>query len=382
MARKKAENKKKPQIYTYEQLQKLEDHIEKYFGGIRNYLQETETDDIRLNIYSLPPDINNRCLTLVTAGMGAVEMQLPENVNRKDITRCELILSLSPDWNIQGEELEDCWPLHLLKLLSRLPIREKSWLGCYHTVDYGTTFASNVGFTSVMIMPASDDEKACVCELPDGETVNFYRVFPLYKSELDFKCLNGSDALLDKFGKNYSFITEIERPPVVREDFLNVVDTVREHSAKIEDKALDLKSICGANHIAAYLRWIIEKNMLDDDFVDFFEEELDAIHCGKLDIRKFLINSLDGELLLDMMNEEGAEFTKYYYGFYRCFDEPCYPGDVDDMALEYFGEEKYNCKGFADEAYLFVPYDEDYFVAMRKYIDKRYDEFRKRSRTE
>ncbi|MBQ9139788.1 MAG: hypothetical protein IJX61_04195 [Ruminococcus sp.] len=133
--------------------------------------------------------------------------------------------------------------------------------------------------------------------------------------------------------------------------------------------------INGANHIAAYFRWIVEHNMLSEDFEEFFEEEILAIREGKIDIRKFIINSLGGELLLDMMNEEGAEFTNYYYNFYRNDDEPCYPGDVDNAALDYFGEEKYNCEEFDDEAYLFVPYDEDYYKAMCSYIDKNYENF-------
>lgn len=375
MAKKKTTEKSSPKVYTYEQLQKIEDHIEKHFGVIDNYLQETETDDIKLNIYAIQPSLKNRSLTLVTAGMGAFEMAVPENLEDNNLSRCELVISLPPDWNIRGEELEDCWPLHLLKLLSRLPINEKSWLGCFHTVDYGTNFASNTGFTSVMIMPVSDDEAACKCELPDGETVNFYRVFPLYSSELEFKCINGSGALLDKFSEDYSFIADIDRPPAVDEDFLNVIDSVNSHSSKIEEKELDTPMINGANHIAAYFRWIVEHNMLSEDFEEFFEEEILAIREGKIDIRKFIINSLGGELLLDMMNEEGAEFTNYYYNFYRNDDEPCYPGDVDNAALDYFGEEKYNCEEFDDEAYLFVPYDEDYYKAMCSYIDKNYENF-------
>ncbi len=375
MARKKKTEKIEPKVYTYEQLQKIEDHIEKYFGQIENYLQESDTDDIKLNIYALPPTVKNRCLTLVTAGMGALEMKVPKDFEDNKLSRCELVITLPPDWNIHGDELEDCWPLHLLKLLTRLPIKEDSWLGCYHTVDYGTCFASNTEFTSVMIMPASEDMDVCRCELSDGEIVNFYRVFPLYNSELEFKCLNGSGALLDKFDKDFNFMADIDRPPVITDDFMNVIDTVESHSSKIEQKQLDTPMISGANHIAAYFRWIMEHNMLGEDFVEFFEEEIQAIRDNKNDIRKFIINSLSGEFLYDMLNDEGADFTKYYYGFYRDSDEPCYPGDVDNVALDYFGEEKYNCDEFGDEAYLFVPYNKDYYKAICGYINKAYKTF-------
>ncbi|MBR5513298.1 MAG: suppressor of fused domain protein [Ruminococcus sp.] len=377
MARKKKTEISEPTVYTYEQLQKIEDHIEKHFGQIENYLQESDTDDIKLNIYALPPTVNNRCLTLVTAGMGALEMKVPDELEDNKLSRCELVMTLPPDWDIHGEELENVWPLHLLKLISRLPIKEKSWLGPYHTIDYGTCFASNTEFTSIMIMPVSEDMDVCRCELPDGEIINFYRVFPLYNSELEFKCLNGSGALLDKFDADYDFMADIERSPVVTKDFLNIIDTVESHSSKIEQKQLDTPMINGANHISAYFRWIMEHNMLNDEFIDFFEEEIAAIKQGKADIRKFIINSLGGEFLMDMLNDEGAAFADYYYNFYHGEDEPCFPGDVDNVAMDFFGEEKYNCEEFGNEAYLFVPYDESYYKAMCRYINRNYKKFLK-----
>lgn len=80
---------------------------------------------------------------------------------------------------------------------------------------------------------------------------------------------------------------------------------------------------------------------------------------------------------MDIFTEEGQSFAEYYYDFYHDDDEPCYPGDVDTMAMEYFGEERYNCEEFGDEAYLFVPYNNDYYKAMSKFIDKNYNDFKR-----
>lgn len=38
-----------------------------------------------------------------------------------------------------------------------------------------------------------------------------------------------------------------------------------------------------------------------------------------------------------------------------------YPADVDDNALRFFGPERYHSDEFQDEAYLFIPFDEDYY---------------------
>lgn len=48
---------------------------------------------------------------------------------------------------------------------------------------------------------------------------------------------------------------------------------------------------------------------------------------------------------------------------------------MDDHALKYFGEERCNSDEFCDEAYLFVPFDEDHYNAMKEYIEHYYAEF-------
>lgn len=371
-------NKKKnssPAVYTEDELKKVEDHIEKYYGDIDSYYHENDTDDICLNIYVIPPTLEKRYMTLITAGLGAHRMNVPEEIAHKKLDRCELILTLPAGWNIQGDELEDYWPLHLLKLLSRLPINENSWIGWGHSVDYGTSFADNTEFCSVMLASPTGTEEMDICKLSDDDEVNFYRVIPLFKSELEFKNTYGASALLHELGDISKLPVDISRRPVISKDFRNLVDKAEDHICKIVDKELDIPEICGVNHIAAYLRWIIEHDMLNEEFIEFFTEEISDIRSGKLDIRKFILNSLGGELTMDMFNDEGMAFTDYYYNFYHADDEPCYPSDVDNVAMDYFGEEKYNCEEFGNEAYIFVPYNEEYYKAMCGYIDKNYKGF-------
>ena len=49
-----------------------------------------------------------------------------------------------------------------------------------------------------------------------------------------------------------------------------------------------------------------------------------------------------------------------------------FPGDVDAYALRYFGPERYHSDEFRDEAYLFVPFDEDYYQAMAQTLEQRF----------
>ena len=54
-------------------------------------------------------------------------------------------------------------------------------------------------------------------------------------------------------------------------------------------------------------------------------------------------------------------------------EENCagYPADVDDNALCFFGPERYHSDEFQDEAYLFIPFDEDYYWFFGHYHENR-----------
>lgn len=80
-----------------------------------------------------------------------------------------------------------------------------------------------------------------------------------------------------------------------------------------------------------------------------------------MDLREFIRDELDGCLFSVLFNQQGRAFAGYYYGE---GDSPYYPADVDDNALRFFGPERYHSDEFQDEAYLFIPFDEDYYQAM------------------
>lgn len=47
--------------------------------------------------------------------------------------------------------------------------------------------------------------------MPNGETVNFYQVIPLYWDEMEYKLEHGADALIEKMAE-VSFVVQPERP--------------------------------------------------------------------------------------------------------------------------------------------------------------------------
>ena len=90
---------------------------------------------------------------------------------------------------------------------------------------------------------------------------------------------------------------------------------------------------------------------------------------SRADLRGFIRDQLKGQLFGALFNKKGAAFAGYYYGE---ADSPCFPSDIDNYALEYFGSEQYYSDKFQNEAYLFIPFDENYYQAMAKIIEKRF----------
>ena len=101
-------------------------------------------------------------------------------------------------------------------------------------------------------------------------------------------------------------------------------------------------------------------------------EKVKADPAG-VDLREFIRDELDGQLIGPLFNKIGRAFASYYYGAYsNGHESPFFPRDIDDYALEYFGSEKYHSDEFQDEAYLFIPFDEDYYQAMAEVIEERF----------
>ncbi len=374
---KKNDSKKTLELYTDEQLKLIEEHIENNFGEASSFFHEKESEFIQIKIYTIPPTKENPYYILVTVGMGAHLMNVPESLNKEKLKRAELVLFLPPNWNPDSEKTEQKWPLQLLGMLSRLPIEENAWLGWGHTVDYGEGFTEECGFSGITLINSMAGADSQICKFSDTDEVNFYQVILLHRNELDFKNKNGASALISHFGKNIPSVYDDDRKSVIPDNFMDILDTVEEHSRKVEEKELDILEINGANHIAAFLLWSIEHNLINDEMLEYFSEDFRQIIDGEYDIRKFLINSLDGELTTELFNDKGKAFCKYYYDHYHYEDEPCYPEDVDKMALDYFGEEKYNCEEFQDEAYLFVPFNKTYYRNISRYINRNYRNFKK-----
>lgn len=366
-----------PEMYSDEEIDAIEEHIKDYFGDFPTVFHELVSPDIHCDIYIVPPAENKDYYTLITVGMGAHIMDIPKELDSDELGRAELLICLPSDWKVGENDEKWFWPISLLKSLARLPINGETWLGWGHTVDNRNTFAENTELCgSILIYPEDVEKGADRCTLPSGETVNFFEVIPLYNEEMMYKRDNDTHALLEKMN-GISHIVKADRENVCEGYYkLGLIDCSASHSCKIIGKNLPLDEINGCNHIAAYFRWCIEHDLHAPEFEENFPDIVHGVKNGEqTDLRRFLENYFGGELSVGQFNFIGSVFTREYYAPSSDDDEYCYPRDVDDCAEKYFGTEKYNSAEFQDEAYLFMPFDEDYYQRISKYIDRAFADF-------
>lgn len=152
---------------------------------------------------------------MVTMGMGAHRMNVPEELAEYRLERAELAIALPPDWKLDEESMKEekwYWPIGLLKVLARLPAASDTWLGFGHTMDKQSPFAKDTKLCASLLTGPQGVEDGCeVCILPNGETVNFYQVIPLYRDAMEYKLEHGADALIEKMAE-VSFVVQPERP--------------------------------------------------------------------------------------------------------------------------------------------------------------------------
>ncbi len=216
-----------PVMYGEQDWDRVEEHIEKYFGDFEDMLHEKNSSIIHSDICLIRPRKGRDYYTLVTLGMGAKRMEVPDTFPELERARIELLINLPPHWRLDAESLKDerwYWPVRLLRDTARLPFEENSWLGLWHSVQREDSYASNTRFNSSLLLdPMGFDKESAECMLVSGEKVHFFQLIPLYPEELKFKINSGTGELLNLF----EILPEREKS-IVHVDRYNVMEDEKE----------------------------------------------------------------------------------------------------------------------------------------------------------
>ena len=247
-----------------------------------------------------------------------------------------------------------------------LPIFNWIWFGLYRTDD-GIS-----GYTYGMRTFGREEIEVLNAEAEPDEVRNFLANLVSYQLEFDVLLKDGETIGFSENDRHtISLSGGVALPGMTLKVSYNAaeiwMDDAEYHLESIREKSLPVDEIAAYNHMAIYLRWCIEHGLMGEDFMGEHGEQV----AGN-DLRPFIRDVLGGRMDAGMFNSDGWGFARYYYNYCSELDSPHYPSDIDDHALRYFGPERYNSDEFKTEAYLFIPFDEEYYNDMAEVIGRRY----------
>jgi hypothetical protein len=139
---------------------------------------------------------------LISSGMSSKPQKVPKDA--ADWRYTELVLWLPGRWPLDEKSLstaDNYWPIEWLRRIALFPHQNQTWIGgpygVFDNEDPTQPLGPGVKFTSVLIIasPMPYGRK----QLPDGNQIVFYDVFPLYPEERELERQKGILALMDRF---------------------------------------------------------------------------------------------------------------------------------------------------------------------------------------
>ena len=369
-------------------------HIEKYFGKINNFLHDDSCSEYPLDIAVIAPRKEHNYYTLITVNMSNHEVLESDDIDGNTCHQ-ELLINLPPDWKLglsDWTEEKWCWPIRLITSLARQCIRHRTCISWGKTMELGgdNTFSEGTKLCAIVLLsPSIFGDKSSTCKTQGAGSVEFYQVIPLYREELQFI----QDKDIDEFFEicpddaletinplRLNVVTDAEK---IGYD-ISYIDDAKKHEEKIEELHLSADELAPYNHMAIYLRWCIEHNLMSQPFL--FRHG-DLVDRGKaedsIDLREFIRDNEDlhGGLSTILLNRVGTMFTKWYNWENRSTPY-AYIKDIQAYAMDYFKGRIWNSEDETDAAYLLLPWTEKYYHDMAALIDSRFKEWEDEPQTD
>ena len=369
-------------------------HIEKYFGKINNFLHDDSCSEYPLDIAVIAPRKEHNYYTLITVNMSNHEVLESDDIDGNTCHQ-ELLINLPPDWKLglsDWTEEKWCWPIRLITSLARQCIRHRTCISWGKTMELGgdNTFSEGTKLCAIVLLsPSIFGDKSSTCKTQGAGSVEFYQVIPLYREELQFI----QDKDIDEFFEicpddaletinplRLNVVTDAEK---IGYD-ISYIDDAKKHEEKIEELHLSADELAPYNHMAIYLRWCIEHNLMSQPFLFRHGDLVDRVKAeDSIDLREFIRDNEDlhGGLSTILLNRVGTMFTKWYNWENR--NTPyAYIKDIQAYAMDYFKGRIWNSEDETDAAYLLLPWTEKYYHDMAALIDSRFKEWEDEPQTD
>jgi hypothetical protein len=136
-------------------------------------------------------------------------------------------------------------------------------------------------------------------------------------------------------------------------DLPHVYDKAKYHYESVEGHGLSEEH--AANHTVFFLRWLIEHDLMSEEFVDESAASLEKFRAGEAGIHE-VYGEWDCCLVDDMLSDEGNAFAMHYFDFDRGkylhdYAETLQRGMPSEFHVEYSEENYQRIKAVIDRRY-------------------------------
>ncbi len=179
----------------------IDEHLDKFFDSEEVLvLHEKESEIIHSDIYIVKAAEDRNYNLLLTCGLSALPMKVPKDLDYLKFAEITILLPIN--WKLDYNDFADennYWPIRTLKLLSRYPHLNDTWLGYGHTIPLGDTHNANHNFESIILLESITLSEDFTFIETNEKAIYFYAAIPIYKEELEYKLQHGTDKLLELF---------------------------------------------------------------------------------------------------------------------------------------------------------------------------------------
>lgn len=179
----------------------IDQHLDKFFDSEEILvLHEKESEIVHSDIYIVKPSEDRNYNLLLTCGLSALPMKVPDNLDH--LKFAEITILLPTHWKLEYDDFVDennYWPIRALKQLSKYPHLNNTWFGYGHAIPLDDTHKVNHNFDSILLLESITLSDEFTYIETEEQEIYFYSAIPIYKEELEYKLEHGIDRLLSLF---------------------------------------------------------------------------------------------------------------------------------------------------------------------------------------
>jgi len=162
-------------------------------------------------IHTIAPAGNRKHMTLFSNGLSTEPMNAPQG--SEEYRFAEIYIELPGDWKIKEvKDMQWAWPLHWLRKMAQYPNNGDTWLGAPVTLiadeEPPKPLYKGCPFSALFLFADSSFKRS------DGNTVQLYRMIPLFASERAYELKHGLKKFMQAMDKaEVPWVVDMARKP-------------------------------------------------------------------------------------------------------------------------------------------------------------------------